>query len=569
MLGQAKWQVAPRRPAAEKRLIDELKIPSLFAAILVSRGYEEPSAAHAFLHPRLEDLHDPSLLPDFEPAVRAIVGALERKERIFVHGDFDADGITSASLVTRFLRGRNADVIAYVPHRRTGHGIHSEAIRMAIEAGVGLFLTCDCGVADREPIRALQAAGITVVVTDHHPPIPPLPECAAVVDPQRADSIYPFRQLCGAGVALKLCAGVARELGLPIGKFYQAYLDLATIGTIADVMPLVGENRIICRHGLELLSQTKKVGIRELLRTSKRDSGKLSATDVGFGLGPRINAVNRVDSAEIALQLMLEQDEKKARELATHLEECNQIRKQRQAEACAEAEEMLVGVDWSQEKIIVLAKQGWHPGLNGLVAGNLREKYYRPAFVIGVNDGIAGGSARSIPGFDLHEAIEVHRAEWLVSGGGHAMAAGVGLEPAKLAGFQNALRNYARAILSDDDVVPKLDIDAEARPGEATLASCAAMELLEPCGEGNCSPKYLTCDLRVMRSSSCSNPEHGFIEVQGASGPRQRAFLWNIGEEIQTIREGDCVDLVYRAEVKTGENGSDFKWVVEDLHVVA
>jgi single-stranded DNA-specific DHH superfamily exonuclease len=321
------WRVQGRDPEAEGRLARELGVPSLVAALLVQRGYADPAAASKFLDPKLEELFDPRLLPDYVPASEAILGARERKELIYVHGDYDVDGVTSAALFSRFLAAIGCNVKTHVPHRmREGYGIHRSAVEAAKNEGAKLFLTCDCGISAHEQVAMANEAGMKVVVTDHHSIGADLPAAVAIVNPHRQDSQYPFDELSGVGVVFKLCDGINRELGNDPKNYYRAFLDLAALGTIADVMPLVSENRIIAKFGLERLAETKKVGLQALMREANIVPGagrSLRAYHVGFIIGPRLNAAGRIDDAALALQLLLENDLEAATAQARRIEEVN------------------------------------------------------------------------------------------------------------------------------------------------------------------------------------------------------------------------------------------------------
>ncbi|HZH99444.1 MAG TPA: DHH family phosphoesterase, partial [Fimbriimonadaceae bacterium] len=286
------WTVPLRDAAAEKRLQDELKIPSVVAAVLINRGFSDPEAAHKFLNPSLDDLGSPKKLPDYDAAVKHILGARERKEKIFVHGDYDVDGVTSTALLTRFLQSIGCEVVAHVPHRmKEGYGIHLNAVDAAVATGAKLFLTCDCGVSAFDQIDRAKELGMTVVVTDHHSIGECLPEAHAMINPHRTDSEYPYAELSGVGVAFRLCEGLTEEVGYKKEHYRRAFLDLAVLGTVADVMPLTGENRIITRHGLKHLLESKKIGIKALLRESKvleECRGVLKCYHIGFMLGPRL-----------------------------------------------------------------------------------------------------------------------------------------------------------------------------------------------------------------------------------------------------------------------------------------
>ena len=309
---KVRWMAPERQPAKERVLQEALGVPPLLACVLVQRGYEDPKAAYEFLNPSLDNLGAPQKLPDYEQAQKEILSARERGQLVYVHGDYDVDGVTSAALLSRFLTSVGAKVKTHVPHRtREGYGIHLMAVKEAAEAGAKLFLTCDCGISANEQVEAAKEAGMRVVVTDHHTLGETLPEAHALVNPHRPGSEYPFQELSGVGVAFRLCEGLTAELGYKIDNYRRAFLDLTVLGTVADVMPLVGENRIITRHGLLQLWETKKEGLRALLRESKVQEecgGILRAWHIGFMLGPRLNAAGRIDDAARSLNLLMTSD---------------------------------------------------------------------------------------------------------------------------------------------------------------------------------------------------------------------------------------------------------------------
>ncbi|HEY0866260.1 MAG TPA: single-stranded-DNA-specific exonuclease RecJ, partial [Fimbriimonas sp.] len=436
----ARWVIDERNREAEARLVKELGISSLVAAVLAQRGITEPADADRFLHPRLDDLHSPASLPDYQSAISAILGAKERKELIYVHGDYDVDGITSASIFTRFLRAIGCEVKVHVPHRmKEGYGIHLTAVDDAISAGAKLFLTCDCGSGALEQIEKAREAGMTVVVTDHHSIGECFPNAHAFVNPHRTDSNYPFAELSGAGVAFKICEGITQEIGFKLDSFYRAYLDLAALGTIADVMPLRGENRIIARFGLERLADTKKAGLQALKEVAGLEAGKpVRAYHVGFVLGPRLNATGRIDDAATALKLLMTTDANEARSLALQIEQFNIARRAEQDRIIEEAVQMVVETQSHLKNVIVVSNPGWHTGLVGIVAGRLVDMFHRPVFVLNEGeDGRCKGSARTIPGFDLADAIRSFPD--LMEGGGHAMAAGCSFPLQNLSDVQQSL----------------------------------------------------------------------------------------------------------------------------------
>lgn len=546
-----RWQVGDRLPAEEQRLRAELGIGSLLAAALASRGVTDPAEADRFLNASFDQFHDPQLLPDYRPAADAILGAIERRERIFVHGDYDVDGISASALLTRFLRKLGADLEVHVPHRqREGYGIHDSAVERAVQSGAKLFLTCDCGIGAHRQIDALNEAGIPVVVTDHHMVGATLPNAVAVVNPMRSDSAYPFAKLCGAGIVFKLCAGLAAEKGIDPRQYYKAYADLATLGTVCDVMPLTGENRLIVKLGLQKLLETNKVGLRELTRLARDSSKPISTRDISFGIGPRLNAAGRIDDSRIALDLLLEQDPTRAFDLAKTLDQLNQDRRRQQDRIFDEACEMVLADGLEEAPMLVLAKEGWHPGIVGIVAGKLVERFRRPAIVMGIVDGQARGSARSIGGFDIGGAIVAQR-PLIVSGGGHAEAAGVTVETDNLSVFRKAVEELASEALSGmpplADVVADFAVDAD----ELTLEAVRELGQLEPIGEANYPLRVYIENLQVTSIRPTSKPEHCQGVVISRSGHSFETIVFGCGREFANLELGCRIDAVLAPEYDT------------------
>lgn len=539
------WIVADRNPAAEQLLAQELGIAPIIANVLIGLGISTPEAAHEYLRADLSSLHDPALLPDFDAAAREILGAIERKERIYVHGDYDADGVTSAALLTRFLRLIGGDVVVHVPHRvRDGYGVHENAVRHAVEQGAKLLLTCDCGIQSHDEVRAAHEAGMRVVITDHHEPGPTLPPAEAVVNPHRADSKYPYKHLSGVGVAFKLCAGLTREIGHPLTGYYRAYLDLATIGTVADVMPLTGENRIIVKHGLPLILSSQKPGLRALVERAKVKS-PMRASDVGFKIGPRINAVGRMDDATKVLELLLTQDGTVAMEMMDYVEELNAERRDAELQIVHEAKEMILERGYADDPILLVAKEGWPAGLIGLVAGKLTEQYCRPSFVLGYmpGDPIAKCSARAQPGFHLKDAIEAHPN--LLAGGGHGRAAGFSVAVDRIDEARTALIQYANALEGFQPGVRFTSVTAELSAGELNSNVVDQLSRLEPFGEGNPEPRFLIRDVAV-HSVSTFGRDGTFLKVEfrDPGGVMGTTKFFDPTDEQKTFKRGDVMDLV-------------------------
>lgn len=545
-------------------LTQALGVPPLVAAVLVRRGFADPESAARYLDPSLDRLYDPELLPDYREAVQTIVSAVRSKELIYVHGDYDVDGVTSASLFAHCLEKLGANVHAHVPHRtKEGYGIHLDAVADAAERGAKLFLTCDCGVSAHDQIRQAREAGMVVVVTDHHEVLGELPEgAAAIVNPHRPDSSYPFPQLCGVGVAFKVCEGVVSEMGFPLDKFRRAYLDIVALGTIADVMPLVDENRVLVRHGLPLLAETRRAGLKALLKVADFKPGRaITARQVAFQIAPRINAVGRIDDAGVALRLLLTKDEAEAEVLATRLNELNTQRRAEQQAAVATAIAQLEQRAKPDRKVIVVANYGWHHGVIGLVAGDLCKRFHRPSFVIGIDGEGARGSARSIPGFHLGDVIKAHGD--LIRGGGHAAAAGFSVASASIEALESALEAYAETILTPDMLQPCLELDAVVQPDEAGVLAYRALSAMEPLGHMNPPAGFASLDMKLVNLSPFANPAHARLRLQGSTGPQVDAVAFGIGEQLAELEPGAAIDVVFHPEENTYNGTTRFRWVID------
>jgi single-stranded-DNA-specific exonuclease len=570
---EKRWSIRPRRPEAEAHLRSELGVGSLLACTLVARGLEDPEVASKFLSPSLDDLGSPSLLPDYEAAADAILGALERKERIFVHGDYDVDGVTSTALFTRFLGKLGCDVVPHVPHRmKEGYGIHRDIVQVARESGAKLFLTCDCGSSAHAQVEAAKEAGMTVVVTDHHLVPETLPGATAVINPHRADSRYPFPNLCGAGVVFRLCEGIAEAKGIRRELFRRAYLDLVALGTVADVMPLLGENRILVRHGLKELRNTKKVGLKALLEVSKLDQDdpalELDTYDIGFKLGPRLNAAGRIDDAAASLELLLESDPVRARELAEELDALNEQRREEQARILGEAIARVEEEGYHRDLVVVVASEDWHSGVVGIVAGKLVDRYYRPAFVLrhDTERGSVGGSARSIAGFHLGDAIDRMRGRNLIrGGGGHAMAAGVSLDAASLEEFRREMNEFAAEFLTPEDLVPTIEIEAEVEMSEVLDRDIQELERMAPFGDSNPRPLYACRGLELAQLKPTRNPEHIGLFLRSGQGQQRKVMAFRMGGIFADYALGSRLDIVFAPKMETFNGTTSGKWELRDF----
>lgn len=485
------WRIKPPNPQRQVELSNALNIHPIVAQLLINRRMNSIKEAELFLDGSLSRLHDPFLLKDMDRAVARIRQAQAQKEPVLIFGDYDVDGVTSSVLLRGILKELEIPVINYIPHRmEEGYGLNQRIISVCKDKGVKLLMTVDCGINAFEEVEALNQAGVDVLIFDHHEPGKSFPAAAAVVDPKRPDCPYPFKGLAAVGIVAKLSQALK-------GHISQEDLDLVAIGTIADVAELRGENRIFVKHGLSQISQTKNHGLQALLEVAKIKGKKFQPSYVGFILGPRINATGRMGSALPSLDLLLSEDYKQALILAQQLEEHNALRQKTQNEIMEEALSMVEReVNFKEHKVIVLNRAGWHKGVLGIVASKIMEKYYRPTVVISTEGGVGTGSARSIEGFHIFEALHQCR-NHLENYGGHKRAAGLRLKEDNIEFFRNSINAWAHNILQSNDLIPSLELDAEIPLSVLNLDLVNAIDRLEPYGEGNPSPIFCSRQLTV------------------------------------------------------------------------
>jgi single-stranded-DNA-specific exonuclease len=563
-MARYRWRVHATDAAKATRLASELNISPVLARILVARGYTDPEAAYRFLNPALHDLSDPKRLPDIEPAVRRLARALERKEPVLVYGDYDADGVTATALWLTTLRKLGVRAEPYIPHReQEGYDLHPNAIEAARRIGASVVLTCDCGTRAHHAVDALNAAGLEVVITDHHEPSDRLPNALAVVNPKRADSQYPFRELSGVGVSFRVAEALLRERNLSRNGFRNTMLDLVALGTVADVVPLIGENRVLVKLGLEQLHQTQRVGL-EALKQVAGVKGYPTARDIGFGLAPRMNAAGRLEDATLALQLLITEDKNIAEEIAKKLDKHNRDRQKLQEEAVQEAIAQVERENLARHRALVVQSPNWHHGVVGLVAGKLMNRYYRPVAAVTVDSeaGVARGSMRSIPEFNL-TALLAQMKSLCLKCGGHAAAGGFAVALEQLDALRMLITDFANAHLTDDALVPTLEIDQAIAPSEATVRLVQELGMLEPFGAGNERPLFLCRGVEVLGSRASSNGKHLFLKVRGEGGVETAAVLWDGGD--YPIEPQTRVDLVFDLEEDTYYGHGTTRWVIRDF----
>ena len=546
-----RWETVACDDARAGKLAEAVGIPPVVARLLCQRGLADPENAARFLNPSLDHLHDPFGLADMSIAVDRILAAIARKERIAIHGDYDVDGITSTVIVRRALELLGADVLHFIPERlKDGYGLQPAAIERLHHDGVSLVVSVDCGIRGAEAARMARDLGVDLIITDHHEPDVELPPAFAVINPKRRDCAYPDKYLAGVGVALKLvqalCRKADRENWLP------GFIKVAAIGTLADVVPLVGENRVIAKVGLDLLTRgPHKIGLRALLDVSGLTGKTIDSYHISFQLAPRVNAAGRMSTPDIATRLLLAADETMAeevRQLAVQLDGENVKRQAEEAEILAAAKKVVTtDPDIGARSVLVVAGEGWHRGVIGIVASKLVDAFHRPAIVLSVDDGIAHGSCRSISKFDMLGGLE-RCASMLIRFGGHKQAAGLALEAARIREFRAAINAVADETLGPDDLMPRLKIDGDLTFREITGTVAAGVVSLAPFGAGNPRPVFAARGVEIVDGPRKLKERHLKMALK-QNGRIFRAVAWRSAErhdDLAARREsGGAVDVAF------------------------
>jgi single-stranded-DNA-specific exonuclease len=566
------WRCAPEALDQRDELARALGVSSTVAGLLIARGCADPETAHRFLFPSLDDLHDPFLLPDMDAAATRLALAIERRERILVHGDYDVDGITSTALLTRVLRALGANVDHFVPDRREdGYDLRVHSVQRAAKQGVQLIVTVDCGIVACEAAEQARELGIDLIVTDHHQPGEKLPRALAVVNPHRAGSLYPFPELAGVGVAYKTATALVRKLQVPETSFRTKFLDLVALGTTVDCMPLLGENRVFVKYGLETLRQASKAGLKALMEVAGIQPGRLDSRSLGFALGPRINAVGRLDEARHALDLLLTGDARIAAELARKLDRCNMERQQAQSRMVSDALQQALHPDRQADRILVLADAHWHSGVIGIAAGKIAEQLGRPVIMIALDGETGRGSARSVDGFHIFNTIDSCR-ELLERCGGHAQAAGFDIKAERVEEFRQRVCLQADRDLTDEVLQPRLNVDTFLDVDEVRMELARELRRLEPFGHGNHEPVFATRAVPLVAvknqpHKTPSQPPHLSLRCRLAHAGVVQAWFWRNGEKAEELQGVQQVDLCYHLEINEYRGMQEVRLNVQDLRL--
>lgn len=514
-------------------------ISEVLARILVNREITKEEGVKVFLEPTRNDFYDPLLLPDMKKAVDRIIKAIETKEKVVIFGDYDVDGITSVTVLKKFLKERGLETGYYIPNRlEEGYGLNQNAIEKIKEEKYTLMITVDCGISSINEIEECNKLGIQTIITDHHEQAEKIPNAYAVVDAKRKDNQYPFRELAGVGVVFKLIQAISKELGLE-DKEYLKYLDIVAIGTISDIVPLVDENRVIAKLGLRLVEITRNIGLKELINTL--GYSKIDSNTISFGVAPRINACGRMGHQEEALKLFLTDNIVEAKDITRNLNKYNTERQEKEKEILRQALEELENEDLENKSTIVLGGDNWYHGVIGIVASKITESFFKPTILIDFEDGEGKGSGRSIPGFDLHEALN-YLSEHLEKFGGHAMAVGLTIKKEEFENFKSKFEEIAK-IKNVKQIQPIIKIDSQITRKDFNFETIKEIKKLEPFGEKNERPKFLYKNLKINSIRALSEGKHLKLTLKDDNFMID-AIGFNLGSLASEFLIGDKVDVV-------------------------
>jgi single-stranded-DNA-specific exonuclease len=547
---EKKWIMKQKgNPADVQRLSEELSIDVVLANLLVQRGVYTFQDAHAFFRPKLENLHDPFLMKDMDIAVNRINNAIKENEKIMVYGDYDVDGTTAVSLIYLFLRKYYKKVFFYIPDRYSeGYGISYKSIDCAKEKGASLVIALDCGIKANDKISYAKAAGIDFIICDHHLPGDQIPEAVAVLDPKRSDCNYPFSELSGCGVGFKMLQAFCLVNNIPYSELYP-YLDLLAVSIASDIVPVTGENRILTFYGLKQLNENPRRGLKAILKTSGLDGQKVTIDDVVFKIGPRINAAGRMESGKAAVELLTSESDEIADSFSETINVHNNDRKSVDRQITLEATKMLEDSGKAfAEKATVLYNPSWHKGVIGIVASRLIESYYKPTIILTNSNEYITGSARSIPGFDLHQAIE-QCSDLLESFGGHMYAAGLTMKESNLERFQERFKQIAEQIVTEDMMIPRIEVDDYLDFKQITPKFFRILKQFQPFGPQNMSPVFVTKNV-YDNGNGCTvgqDGDHLRLELIQENEPYRhiQAIAFNQSEHFEHLNGGNPADVCY------------------------
>ncbi|MBE5821037.1 MAG: single-stranded-DNA-specific exonuclease RecJ [Clostridiales bacterium] len=555
-----KWEYKEINEDKISEISKRFNVPYLLAKVIANREFGSEEEISRYLNTDISNLYDPYLIKDMEIGVDRVIKAINNKEKILVYGDYDVDGITSITVVKKFFEDLGINILTYLPNRLDeGYGLNKLAIDEIQKMNVNLIITVDCGISAIDEVEYANSKRFDVIITDHHECGEILPNAYAIINPKRDDSEYPFKQLAGVGVAFKFIQAISKKLNLPEDR-YLKYLDIVCIGTIADIVPLIDENRIIAKNGLELLKNTKNIGVRALI--NKCGFNHIDSSVISFGLSPRINACGRIGNPQTALDLFLTNDVYEAEKLANELNEANYERQAIEKKIFENAKELIAINKLDEKPIIVLGNENWHHGVIGIVASKLVELYYKPCVLICFEGDEGKGSGRSIAGFDLFSAIS-DSGELLEKYGGHEMAVGLSINRDNYYNFKDKMNEYAEKNMMKDPI-PVIKVDSEVKSDEISLDTINALKVLEPFGEKNSLPVFVYKNIKIDSIRTLSDGKHLKLYVKD-NQTIYDAIGFNLGYLKDEFRCGDKVDILMTLEINRFNNTEKIQFNIKDI----
>ena len=563
-----RWKIKQPSEDHVASLKKEFNTSEIIAKVLANRGIESLKSSHNFFNPSNDQLHNPFMMKNMDIAVDRIYKNIQNQKPILIFGDYDVDGTTGASLLYLGLKDLNAIVEYYIPHReKEGYGLSAGGIDYAQSVGADLLITCDCGINAFQPVDYANEHGVDIIITDHHIPDKKLPNAYAVLNPKQKGCEYPFKGLCGCGVAFKLISALSEKSGIGQNVGLN-YLDLVALATSADMVPILDENRVLVHGGLDQLEESKSPGIHQLLVQTGLAGESLNVGKLIFGLAPKINAAGRMGDANRTVELLTTSDKTRAEELASVLVQENKRRQLIQEDIVNDAIRLVNSqVDLENNKVVIIGSKGWHPGVIGIVASRIKDEFSRPAIVIAFDkEGIGKGSARSIPHLDLYEALS-YAAKFLEGYGGHPMAAGLTIREDKFENFKSLFLRNANKILTNDDLIPAISIDGEMALTDINSRFMRFLEKLGPFGPGNMRPKFVSRNLSISgQPRLMGNGEHiRFIVSQ--NGRNYPAVGFKLSSHYEDLIRGVPVDIAYVVEVNQWQGQSNIQLNVRDIQL--
>lgn len=560
-LANKKWRMAVPNRELEKDLIETLHVNKIVARIISNRQLDSVEDAHRFFNADLSEMLDPFQLKGMMKSVERIEEAIEKKEKIVIYGDYDVDGITATSLLYRFFTKLHAKVSYYIPERQSeGYGLNIEALEHLIELGADLVITVDCGISSHDLVEQVKDR-LNIIITDHHTPPVEIPDAISVINPKQEGCPYEDKNLSGVGVAFKLCQAIWYRKH---GHYYMEDLDIVAIGTVADVVPLIGENRIFVREGLERINKNPQMGIYELIQVAGLSDKKITAGHIGFSLAPRLNASGRVTHATEGVKLLVTEDRQEAKEIAASLHETNHERQTIERGILEEARENVLDQGDLAKKVLVVAGEGWHQGVIGIVASRLVEEFYKPTLIISVADGIGKGSCRSIEAFDMYKALDSVK-DLLIQFGGHKQAAGFSIESDKIPELRRRLTLYCEENLEDSDYLPVIDIDAKLEEEDISLQTINAISVLEPYGMANSTPVFSLNNIKVKTFFLMGSEKQHLKYILDINGKEVDAISWFGKDYLYNIFPSDRIRIAFTLQVNEWQGVSSPQLLIQDI----